>query len=229
MELKGLRVTTSAAVKEKRLAALLGGRDPAAVDGLAAAVEDAQLVGSLELAGESVTLDDVRAARQGGGTEAARRLLTALRAVPPEAPFEVETLVRWHAALCPGTGFRTREQPDAPASSPPSFIESRLAIVEQWLSADSRRQLKPAQAGALVLARIQEILPWDEGNGRVARLAASHLMVQMGARRPILVGSDATRLREATLAAFQLHTEPLASLLDEADGRVVDVIIRALE
>jgi Fic family protein len=74
-----------------------------------------------------------------------------------------------------------------------------------------------------------EILPFDDGNGRVSRLAASHLMVQGGARPPILVGADKARLDEALQAAFQLHTEPLAALLDEASERVVDVMIRALE
>lgn len=229
MELKGLRVTTSAAVKEKRLSALLAGRDPATVAGLADAVEDAQILGSLELASQPATLDDVRAARQGGGTEAARRLLAARKAVRPDAPFEVGAVVAWHTALVGPAGFRTRALPEEPQSSPPAFIEGRLAILEQWLSAESRRQLKPAQAGALVLARIMEILPFDEGNGRVARLAGSHLMVQAGARPPILVGGDAARLRETTAAAFQLHTEPLTALLDEASERVLDVMIRALE
>jgi Fic family protein len=74
-----------------------------------------------------------------------------------------------------------------------------------------------------------EILPFDEGNGRVARLAASHLMVQGGGRPPILVAADAPRLTEALEAAFQLVTEPLARLLDESADRGLDVMIRALE
>ena len=74
-----------------------------------------------------------------------------------------------------------------------------------------------------------EILPFERGNGRVARLAASHLMVQGGARPPILVGTDRPRLDEALQAAFQLQTEPLAALLDEASERVLDVMIRTLE
>jgi Fic family protein len=94
---------------------------------------------------------------------------------------------------------------------------------------DSSRELGPPQAGALALARLVEILPFEDGNGRVSRLAAAHLMRRAGARVPILVAADEPRLRQALQAAFQLHTEPLAALLDEASERSLDVTIEALE
>jgi len=65
-----LRLGPSAAAKEKRLASLLEGRDVSGL-GLAEAVRDAQLFGSLELAGETITLDEVRAARIGHPSSAA--------------------------------------------------------------------------------------------------------------------------------------------------------------
>ena len=73
------------------------------------------------------------------------------------------------------------------------------------------RDLKPEQAAAVALARIVEIAPFDDGNGRVSRLAASHLMVRGGLRPPILVAGDAARLRAALEPAFRLETEPLVS------------------
>ena len=106
-----------------------------------------------------------------------------------------------------------------------------LAIVRYLLASmggDSAHELKAAQQGALVYARIMEILPFDRGNGLVARLAASHLMTRAGSRRPILVGGDAGRLEEALPAAFQLQTEPLTRLLDDAAERALDVLIGAL-
>jgi hypothetical protein len=54
-------------------------------------------------------------------------------------------------------------------------------------------------------------------------------MVRAGARPPILRGGDAPRLRAALEAAFQLHTEPLAALLEEASERSLDVMIEVLE
>jgi hypothetical protein len=107
-------------------------------------------------------------------------------------------------------------------------VASRLASVEEWLGGDSARELTAAQQGALAYARIMEILPFDRGNGLIARLAASHLMVRAGSRPPILVGADAGRLDEALPAAFQLQTAPLARLLDEAAERALDVLIGAL-
>ena len=217
MEAKGLKLATSAAVKEKRLASLLGGRsaqDPA----LLSAVIAAQVRGSLDLAGTP------------GAPEEARALERAIAAVDPRAPFTVSAVMAWHAAL---TGERTlrrvpRDRPEGPPPAPPEFIASRLAITEEWLGTDSARELLPAQQGAIALARIVEILPFDRANGMVARLAASHLMVRAGARPPILTGEHAGRLREALTAAYQLQTEPLARLLEDGAERALDVLIAAL-
>jgi hypothetical protein len=227
-----LRLAPSRALKEKRLAALLGGRDEGQVL-LRRAVENAQVAGSLVLAGIAVSPGDVEVARRGEPVRAeVGGLLAALDAVEREAPFSVRTVCLWHEAAVPGGGrFRTAERARAggPPPAPAAFVASRLEILEQWLQVESSRELGPAQAGALVLARLVEILPFDDGNGRVSRLAASHLMVRAGARAPILVADDEPRLREALQAAFQLQTEPLARLLDEAAERSLDVMIEALE
>ena|SRR5947209_6713552 len=216
-EVRGLRLTTSAALKEQRLAALLReGRPDAAAR---AAIEDAQVAGSLELAGLSLAAEETE------------RLRSALRAVDPGASLSVAALVAWHRAATGEAGYRTSERSRiaGPAPAPPSMIAGRLAILEQWMNADSARQLKPAEQGALVMARVIEILPFEDGNGRVARLAASHLMVQAGARPPLLGGSDRARLEDALRAAFRLETQALTALLAEASERALDLMIAALE
>jgi len=227
-----LRLGPSAAAKEKRLAGLLGARDPSGL-GLAEAVRDAQVLGSLELAGESAAREEVRAARNApASSSAAAGLMRALGAVDPGSPLTVDALLAWHAALgLQATGgFRARDRSRVlgPPPAPAEFISSRLMLLQEWLGVESSRELKPAQAGALAMARILEILPFDRGNGRVARLAASHLMVRAGARPPILVGPDGARIEACLQAAFQLSTEPLTSLLDEASERALDVMIQAL-
>jgi Fic family protein len=143
----------------------------------------------------------------------------------------VAALVAWHRAATGATGFRTTdaERPGGTPPAPPDFIAGRLDIFEQWMNAPSAAELTASQQGALALARVVEVKPFDDGNGRVARLAASHLMVRAGARPPILVPGDAARLEQALGAAFQLHTEPLAALLEEAAERALDVLIRAAE
>jgi Fic family protein len=226
-----VRLGTSRALKEKRLESLLAGRDerdPALAD----AVAEAQVQGSLALSGIASSVMDVRAARRGLPAPAeVRALVAALAAVPRSAPLSVQAIRSWHAAALEGDGrFRAAERAreGGPPPAPAAFVASRLEALEHWLQVESSRDLEPAAAGALALARIVEILPFDDGNGRVSRLAAAHVMAKAGARAPILVRDDEPRLREALQGAFRLETRPLASLLDEASERSLDVMIRAL-
>jgi hypothetical protein len=213
-----MRIAPSTALKERRLRERAGdGFD--ALPALREAVLAAQASGSLELAGLA---DDAAALA---------KLRHAQAAVDPAANLGLKALAHWHAAVTEFPSlFRTTERTrdDGPPPAPPAFVESRLRTLEHWLSVESARELKPAQAGALALARIVEVLPWDDGNGRVARLAASHVMVGAGARPPILIGVDAERLGNALRAAFALQTEPLVRLLDEASERALDVMLAAL-
>lgn len=229
----GLRVQPPTAAKEKRLAALLAqrGRDVGDV-ALADVVADAQLLGSLELAGVSASWEQVRASRRSASAVPADvvALRRAQSAVARDAPLTVDAIRAWHEALAGPVGFRRQERPreDAP-TAPPGLILGRLETLEEWLTAAGIRDLAPEQAAGLAYARLLEVLPFDEGNGRVARLAASHLMVRSGLRPPILVGGDAAYLLACLRAAFRLDTEPLVTLLAEASGRALDVMIQALE
>lgn len=213
-----IRLAPSAALKEKRLRESHGDgfdRDPA----LREAVLDAQAAGSLELAAIDPAPEALDAIRR------------AQRAVEPGAPFAVGALLAWHGALTgrPASFRRVdRTREDGPPPAPPPFIESRLATLEQWLGAESVRDLSPGAAGALVMARVIEVLPFDDANGRVARLAASHAVVRAGGRPPVLIGAERPRLEDALRAAFALHTEPLARLLDEASERALDAMLAAL-
>jgi len=227
-----LRLQPATALKEKRLAALLGEQglrpdDPS----LATVVEDAQLLGSLELAGFRFGWDEVRASRtEGGGPPEVLALRRARSAVAGDAPFTVAALLAWHEALTGPVGFRRVERKrDGAPPAPAEFVPSRLEVLEEWLQAAGSRDLKPDQAAAVALARIVEILPFADANGRVSRLAASHLMVRGGMGPPILVAGDGPRLRAALGAAFRLETEPLVALLVEAASRAVDVMIQTLQ
>ena len=217
------RIGVSRAVREKRLLALLRGREPQDL-GLFRAVEDAQVKGSLELAGIALP-----ATAETSDHPAGLALLQARRAVEAQAPLTLAALLAWHRELAGPVGFRTTARESQPAAAPPAFVASRLEVLAQWLGSEGARPLGPAQQGALVLARVLEIQPFDQANGRVARLAASHVMVRAGARPPLLRGADADRLQQALQRAFRLETEPLTTLLDEAEGRALDVMIERLE
>jgi hypothetical protein len=226
-----MRLLPNTSLNERRLATLLEKHGLRVDDaGLAGVVEDAQLLGSLELAGFHFTWDEVRSSRLSGegppGILAHRRARTV---VPAGAPFTLAAIRAWHEALAGAVGFRRGERPreGAPAA-PADLIESRLDSLADWVEVAGTRDLGPDQAAAVALARLVEILPFDDANGRVSRLAASHLMVRGGMRPPILVAGDAARLRGALESAFRLETEPLVALLGEASGRALDVMIQSL-
>lgn len=210
-----LRLAASAASKERRLAALVAGGAPEA--SLVGAVRRAQAEGSASLSG--LPPGD------------AAILLRAVGAVDPVAPLSADALHAWHRAVTGTSGLRVREaeRPGSAPPAPPEFIAGRLAILEQWMNAPSAAELTPSQQGALALARVVEVRPFEDGNGRVSRLAASHVMVRAGARPPILTAADGPRLLNAVQAAFQLHTEPLAGLLEEAAERALELMIREAE
>lgn len=225
-----LRLVPGAAVRERRLAELLAVRDQE-LPRLGELVEDACLLGSLELAGCGVTWEQVRGSRQGPGPAAVAGLRCARAAVSREAPLSRAALLAWHAALgLAPAGLRRGPRPPGrqPAGAPAELLEQRLELLEGWLSQRSGRELKAAEAGALTLARLCELAPFDDGNGRVARLAATHVMERAGARPPVLVGADRQRLEEALRRAFALDTAPLVELLDEASQRALDVMLQAL-
>jgi Fic family protein len=226
-----LRLQPSAALKEKRLAVLLEERGLRPEDpGLAGIVEDAQLLGSLELAGLRFTWDEVRSSRvTGEGPAEVLALRRARAAVSTDVPFSLDAIRAWHEALAGPVGLRrgAREREGVPPA-PAELVEGRLATLAEWFSVAAPRDLTPDQAAAVALARLVEILPFDDANGRVSRLAASHLMVRGGMRPPILVAGDASRLRAALESAFHLETEALVALLAEASGRALDVMIQTL-
>jgi hypothetical protein len=231
MPSSGPHLSASVAAREKRLLRLLAetGRRPDDPS-LREVVEDAQVLGSLELAGFQITWDEVRSSRiSGEGPPELLALRRARAAVEPGVPLSVAALRGWHSALAGPVGFRRGEHArDGTPVSPVELLEDRLASLAEWLGVAGDRDLRPEQAGALALARIVEVRPFDDGNGRVSRLAASHLMVRGGMRPPILVAGDGARLRAALDAAFRLETEPLVTLLVEASGRALDVMIQAL-
>jgi hypothetical protein len=218
----GLRLEPSVAVREGRLARLLAARGLAAEDvRLARIVEDAELVGSLELAGLPVSWEDARA----GSLPQLEALRRAREAVPREARLTLAAVKAWHEALAGPIGFRRVDAAGARAE----FIEDRLASLVEWLEARGVEDLAAEEKASVALARIVEIRPFDEANGRVARLAAAHVM-----RRAGPCAADPRRRRRpaaqaALEAAHRLETGPLVELVREASGRALDVRIQSLE
>jgi Fic family protein len=229
-----IELTVSASARRQRLSQLLTERKRRADDPLLLrAVRDAQLIGSLALAGLDASPADLAAAAGeplSGDAGPVARLLHAHAAVDPEAPFSAAAVLTWHQAATGCEGYRTaeRSREAAPPPAPPGLIAERLANLEEWMQSVSGRELSPAGAAALAMARIAEIAPFDDGNGRISRLAASHIMVARGALPPIFEARDRERLIGVLGAAFRLETAPLVALLEQASDRSLDVMIGLL-
>lgn len=223
------KLTARVGLKEERLRQKL-----AAHSGLESDLERilvrAEGVGSLALSGRLVRPEDVEAALVGAAaSDDVVRWLAARRAVEPGTPFSVAALLRWHGALLGRAGVFRREALLDRSGAPPALIEERLGSLAEWLAAPSGSDLGPAARGALVLARIVEIAPFDEGDGLIARIAAGHVMAQAGVRRPILQKEDESRLASALAAACRLDTGPLVALLEEATDRALDLMLARLD
>jgi hypothetical protein len=233
----GLRLETSSALREKRLERLLTERGLRRDDvRLASLVEDALVVGSLALSGHAVAWEEARGANGPAALAALRR---ARAAVAKDAPVTLAAIRAWHAAIAGSAGFRSTDAPGArdardardagPPAAPVEFIASRLDDLVHWLDAEGSAGLRPEEMAAVALARVVEVRPFADANGRVSRLLAAHVMARAGLPPPILVGGDAERLRAALQAAFRLETAPLVDLVREASGRALDVMSQALE
>jgi hypothetical protein len=148
-----LRLEPSVAVRERRLTRLLAERGLSPDDArLARIVEDAELVGSLELAGLAVSWDDARAETPPPQLRALRRARAVVSAADR---FTLAAVRAWHEALAGPVGFRSREA----AGARPEFIEDRLASLAEWLDAK----------GAETVAQGSSPRSWSAATARACR------------------------------------------------------------
>jgi hypothetical protein len=212
--------TSSGAARRRALEERLKGRDEASLRTLRGLVEDAELVGSLALAGIDVEWEAVRAGTLSPPAAALRRAQRLF-------PFDLLALCN---AVSDGEGLRREAlgRAEGPPTAPPERIEPRLQALGSWLEAGSVAALPPPAAAGLVLVRVLEISPLARANGRLGRLVAAYVMASRGELRPVLVAADRDRLTHAVLAAFAMNTAPLVTLLAEASDRAADVMLQAI-
>ena len=215
-----IRLAPSAAVKERRLRRSQGRRLRPG-PGLRQAVLEAQAMGSLELAGLTASPEAVAAlaSRAGGGRSG--RPLHGRRAARLAA--------RRSRAAPPPSGARTGRASRARRPLRPHSSRAACQTLEHWLAAESARELAPGRRGRAGAGAGDRDPPLRRRQrpcraaGRLARGRARGRPPSGpdAGRRPAAGGS-------APGAAFQLHTEPLARLLDEASERALDAMLTAL-
>jgi Fic family protein len=94
----------------------------------------------------------------------------------------------------------------------PWVIENAL----QWFNSDSFHEMHEVEKTALMLMKMVDIFPFEEGNGRTLRLFANFFLLKTGYPPAIIPSARAGQYAAAIQNSFRFHTQPLIDLLTEA-------------
>ena len=93
---------------------------------------------------------------------------------------------------------------------------AKLGSACHWFAAESFAELHPAEQSSIVLMRLIELRPFDEGNTRTA-LAASSLFTLRSALPPIIIKPAMEAAYRAALNdGMRMNTKPMVDLVTEA-------------
>lgn len=103
---------------------------------------------------------------------------------------------------------------------------ARLESVCHWFTAESFAELHPAEQASIVLLRLLELKPFDEGNTRTA-LAASSLFVLRSQLPPIIIKPEMhVAYRAALNEGVKMNTKPMVDLVAEALVKTVRELVK---
>ena len=102
---------------------------------------------------------------------------------------------------------------------------ARLESACHWFTAESFAELHPAEQSSIVLLRLLELKPFDEGNTRTA-LAASSLFALRSQLPPIIITPDTKAAYLAALnEGLRMNTKPMVDLVAEALVKTVRKLV----
>ena len=142
------------------------------------------------------------------------RKITALaRARGKSGDLTVDLLLELHNT--PEAGFRkTQVSPNSKFTPPaPEHLPVLLETACLWYTADSFTELNPIEQAALVLLRLLELRPFEEGNERTSLVAAS-LFTLRSDLPPLVIKSEMNSGYLLALdEAIRMNTKPMVELL----------------
>jgi len=86
----------------------------------------------------------------------------------------------------------------------------------EWFNSDSFHEMHEVEKTALILIKLIDIWPFEEGNGRTLRLFANFFLLKSGYPPAIIPSDKAPQYAAAIQNSFRFHTQPLIDLLTEA-------------
>jgi len=124
-------------------------------------------------------------------------------------------LLRMHEIMFSGTlrqnpaqpRFRGQDCPD------PQFIERSLENFFNWLTAESISEIHPIERAALVLTRIVDIWPFDDGNLTVGIMLANVGLRQAGLAPFFVLPEHKKEFTTVVAQAMTIETQPLVNAI----------------
>jgi len=94
----------------------------------------------------------------------------------------------------------------------PDLVENAL----DWFRTESFHQMHEVEKMALMLAKLVDIHPFEEANGRTIRLVSNFYLLKAGYPPAVISASRASEYAIAIRSAMCFHTQPIIDLLTEA-------------
>lgn len=114
--------------------------------------------------------------------------------------------------------FRRREAESLGEGHEPTDVELVHPIVENsldWFQSDSFAEMHEVEKAALMLIKLIDIQPFDEGNGRTVRLFSSFFLLKAGYPPAIISPNRASLYAIAIQHSLRFHTQPIIDLIAE--------------
>jgi hypothetical protein len=101
----------------------------------------------------------------------------------------------------------------------------RIRAFCDWVSADSFLELNPLEQASIVILRLLEIRPFEEGNVAAALGAGSLFTLKAGWPPIVIPGMLRPRFNQAVGEGLQMNTRPMVDLLAESIYATIDSMI----
>lgn len=134
-----------------------------------------------------------------------------------------EDLLALHTLMFSGTpgagSFRQKEILSLGDEHELVGVEMVRPVVEnalEWFQTNSFAQMHEVEKSALMLVKLIDIQPFDEGNGPALRLCSNFFLLKAGYPPAVIPTSKASQYAIAIQNSLRFHTQPIIDLIAEA-------------
>jgi Fic family protein len=124
------------------------------------------------------------------------------------------------AGIHPSAGsYRQRDMKSLGEGHEPTAAELVSPVVENalgWFQSPSFAEMHEVEKAALMLIKLVDIQPFDEGNGKTLRLFSGFFLLKAGYPPAIIPPDRAGQYAVAIHKALRLQTQPIIDLITEA-------------